>query len=313
MSLPPFSALRAFEAAVRLGSFRAAAQALNLSESAVSHQVRRLESWLGRPLFAREGRSLNATAEAVQFSQRLGEALSIMHSATAALRESTRNTLTISAPPAIANGWLLPRLPQFQDHAPNVELRLHPSTRTVDFARDDVDVGLRYAVHRPEGLHAEHLLREVAYPVAGPAFLTRHPGPHTPDSLHALPRVHNTLHPGEWSAWAMAQGVSPAPPADTESAGGASWDKGMALESADAVLRAALAGLGVALGRRPLVDDMLAEGSLSVIADAVLDEGCHYWFVCPPETLRRPAVRAFRDWLHAELARSAPDRNAHAS
>lgn len=301
MRLPPFSALRAFEAAARLGSFRAAAQELNLTESAVSHQVRRLEAWLGQPLFERAGRGLSPTQKATEYSQSLGEALGRIQAATARLTEQNARTLTISAPPAVAHGWLLPRLARFQAAHPDLTVRLHPTTRPVDFAREPVDVGLRYSPREPAGLYAEHLLHETAYPVVGPAFLAQHGRPTTPAALCALPRVHNALHPGEWRAWAAAQGADATTPSSERD-----WDAGMDLESADAVLRAAIAGLGAALGRRPLVDTMLAEGSLLPVTDGVLDEGRHYWFVCPVEARRRPAVRALRDWLHTELKRDGP-------
>jgi len=296
MSLPPFTALRAFEAAVRLGSFRAAAQELHLSESAVSHQVRRLETWLGQPLFTRAGRGLIPTPDAAQYGASLGEALGRLQAATDGLKAKRAHTLTISAPPALANGWLLPRLARFQDLRPDVTLRLHPTTRPVDFAREPVDIGLRYSLRPPATLHAEHLLHETVHPVAGPAFLARHGRPEGPAGLFSLPRVHNALHPGEWRAWAAAQGLGATPSGDD------GWDAGMELDSADAVLRAAIAGLGAALGRRPMVDAMLAEGSLVALSDGALDEGRHYWFVCPAETVRRPTVRAFRDWLYAELS-----------
>jgi len=292
MPLPPFPALRAFEAAARLGSFRAAAADLNLTESAISHQVNNLERWTGRPLFERTGRGLTLTAAGAAYAADLTDAIGRLRAATDDLMAANRRTVTVSAPPAVSQHWLLPRLAAFQDTHPDIEVQLHSTPRLVDFRREAIDVALRYLPAAPTDLPAEHLVTERALPVASPTLLDRH-APATTADILAMPRVHNRLHAGEWRRWAFAGGLGDAPTEQLE--------RGMRVDSADAVLRAAAAGLGVGLGREPMVRDALADGSVVAASDHVLDEGRSYWLVAPPESRRRPHVRAFRDWLRASL------------
>jgi LysR family glycine cleavage system transcriptional activator len=305
--LPPFSALRAFEAAARLGSFRAAAAELRLSESAVSHQVKNLETWLGRQLFERRGRGLDLTGEGAAYARDLTEAIGLMRSATERIAAVRQGTVTVSAAAAVTQHWLLPRLTAFQAEHPGIEVRLHSSTRQVDFAREAIDLGIRYLAVPPAGLRAERLFRERPMPVASPALLDRHPPVARPADLLEMPRLHNALHPGEWQRWAAQHGVTGRDGA--ESAPGI--DTGMILDSADAVLRGAAAGLGVGLGRQPMVLDALRDGSVVRACAAILDENRSYWLVAPPETLRRPAVRAFHDWLVKAVRDSVPTDADH--
>jgi LysR family glycine cleavage system transcriptional activator len=293
MSLPPFSALRAFEAAARLGSFRAAAAELHRTESAVSHQVTNLERWTGRPLFARTGRGLALTDAGAAYAAELTDAIGRLRAATDDLMAANRCTVTVSAPPAVSQHWLLPRLAAFQDAHPDIEVQLHSTVRRVDFRREAIDVALRYLPTAPRDLPAEHLVTERALPVASPGLLARH-APATAPEILAMPRVHNRLHDGEWRRWADACGLADAPAEQVE--------RGTRVDSADAVLRAAAAGLGVGLGRQPMVLDALADGSVVAASDHVLDEGRSYWLVVPPESGRRPHVRAFCDWLRRSLA-----------
>jgi LysR family glycine cleavage system transcriptional activator len=307
MTLPPFSALRAFEAAARLGSFRAAAAELRLSESAVSHQVKNLETWLGRRVFERRRQGLELTGEGAAYARDLTEAIGLMRAATERLAAIRQGTVTVSAAAAVTQHWLLPRLTAFQDEHPGIEVRLHSSTRQVDFAREAIDLGIRYLAAPPAALRAERLFRERPIPVASPALLARYGTVAKPAELLAMPRLHNGLHPGEWYRWAVQHGV-----VEGETPGaGTDVEAGMVLDSADAVLRGAAAGLGVGLGRQPMVLDALRDGSVVRACAASLDENRSYWLVAPPEALRRPAVRAFHDWLlkavRESVSQEAPD------
>ncbi|SDG33478.1 transcriptional regulator, LysR family [Limimonas halophila] len=285
MELPPFAALRAFEAAARLESFRAAATELRLSESAISHQVKKLERHLGVTLFLRRDRRLTVTAAGRQYQAELGEAIAGMRAATRRVTARATGRLTLSIPPSFAGRWLVPRLPAFQTEHPGIALHLETSARVTDFSRDAVDAAVRMAPDVDAHLHADRLWPETLAPVAGPSLRERFPEPADAAAIARGPLLANSLHPGEWAWWARTHGLDPAAlPVPT------------ALDSSESVLRASTAGMGVGLGRRPLVDDGLADGSLIRLGEAIAT-GAVYWFVAPPHTVTSPAVDAFRRWL----------------
>lgn len=286
MQLPPFAALRAFEAAARLESFRAAANELRLSESAISHQVKKLERHLGVTLFLRRDRRLALTAAARRYQTELAEALALMGAATRRVTARAGGRLTISIPPSFAGRWLVPRLPDFQASNPSIALHLETSTRVTDFARDPADAAVRLAPEVEAHLHAHALWTETLGPVTGPLLRKRFGDPPTVAEIARGPVLANSLHSGEWVWWARAHGLDPADVATPT-----------ALDSSESVLRASTAGMGVALGRRPLVDDGLADGSLVPLGPPPVATGAVYWFVAPPHTVTAPAVDAFRRWL----------------
>jgi len=294
MELPPFAALRAFEAAARLESFRAAATELRLSESAISHQVKKLERHLGVALFLRRDRRLTLTAAARRYQAELGEALALMRTATQRVSASASGRLSVSIPPSFAARWLVPRLPDFQASHPEIVLQLETAACVTDFARDPVEAAIRLAPEVAAHLHADALWPETVGPVAGPLLRARFHDPADPAEIARGPLLANRLHPGEWPWWARAHGIDPAVlPTPTE------------LDSSESVLRASTAGMGVGLGRVPLADDSLADGSLIRLGPPPLESGATYWFVAPAHTVTAPAVDAFRRWLLRRMREDA--------
>ncbi len=302
--LPPLNALRAFEASARLGSFVAAAGELKVSAAAVSQLVRRLEHYLDTPLFQRRPRGLVLTEQGRDWLPELSAGFDLLAESTTRLRaRRAGGLLTLTALPAFANGWLLPRLQRFRERAPRVDIVLRTSRTLMDFRTEDLDLAIRFAPAPGRGLHGEHLCREELFPVASPLLFG---GGRTPDGLSALtayPLLHDIdAHPEQpwmsWRAWLERAGLDPAPAA-----------RGLKFTDSSVLLGAALAGLGVALGRDAHVAPHLERGQLiRVTQDSWIAEWS-YFLVAPAAHFKRPTVRAFVDWALEEarsLGGSAP-------
>lgn len=293
--LPPLNALRAFEASARLGSFVAAAAELHVSAAAVSQLVRRLERYLDTTLFNRLPRGLVLTEEGRDYLPELTAGFALLAESTARLRsQRTGGVLTLTTLAAFANGWLLPRLGRFRERAPRIELVLRTSRLLADFKREDVDLAIRFAPAPGRGLHGERLCGEEVFPVASPALFG---GRRTPETLVALtdyPLLHDIdAHPEQpwmsWRAWLERGGLDVKPAA-----------RGLQFTDSIVLIGAAVAGLGVALGRGPHVAELLARGQLVRVTRESWRAPWSYFLAAPPAHFRRPVVRAFVDWALAE-------------
>jgi LysR family glycine cleavage system transcriptional activator len=298
--LPPLIAVRYFEAAARHLSFTKAAQELHVTHSAISHQIKALEEWLGTPLFRRLNRSIVLTEAGQAYVRPVREALEKLGDASRALksREQT-GTLTVSVMPSFAAKFLVPRLGGFRRAHPDIDVRISASERLVDFAREDVDVGVRYGRGNWPGLRIDRLVRENLIAVCSPK-LRRGPIPlKTPADLLNHTLMHDPDWPeAMWERWLAAAGVrvdrlkSP-----------------LSFNHSSLMIQAAIDGLGVALAEEALVRDDLATGRL-IRPFAVDMPGEYAFYVVSPEAAaERPKVAAFRNWLMAE-ARAEPAAEA---
>ncbi len=284
--IPPLNALRAFEAAARHLSFTKAADELNVTQAAVSHQVKALEEWLGLPLFIRRNRTLLLTETGQTYAGPLGEAFDTINLATARLASlDSTGTLTVSVLPSIAAKWLVPRMRLFRERHPEIEVRLSPSTHLTDFGREAVDVVLRYGRGDWPGLKAEKFMTEDIFPVCSPALMRGAQPLSTPRDLRHFTLLHDDYHE-DWRKWLLAAGVT-----DVE------WDRGPVYEDSANLLQAAIAGEGVALGRSALAADDLAAGNLVKPFDISLPVEYAYYVVAPEVNAQRPKVAAFREWV----------------
>lgn len=290
--LPPLNAMRAFEAAARQLSFTRAADELNVTQAAISHQVKALEEWLGVKLFRRLNRALLLTDAGQAYLPPLREAFDRLAGATERLRaDDSRGVLTITTLPSIAARWLVPRLGRFRVAHPDIDLRIDASQHLTDFAREGVDVALRYGRGEWDGMRAERLMTEDFFPVCSPRLLDGDPPLRRPKDL----RHHTLLHDDnrdDWTAWFLAAGIAGGDPA-----------RGTGFTDSSLVLQAAAAGQGVALGRGALAAADLAAGRLVRPFDISLPASYAYYVVYPEATAERPKIVAFRDWLMAEAAR----------
>ncbi len=299
--LPPLNALRAFEASGRHLSFKRAADELHVTPAAISQQVKTLEDYFDAPLFRRMTRALRLTDAGQAVMPLLTDAFDKLAEADHLLR-SRRNdaSLVVSVPPSFGAKWLVPRLDRFRRAHPEHEIRLDATDRRADFARENVDVALRYGSGNYPGLHVECVLAEFVIPVCAPSLLQGKRPLREPSDLkhHTLIHLHWTGEPEaapNWHMWLKAAGVD-----------GIDVEHGPRFSMENMAVQAALDGQGVALVSNALVVDDIARGNLlRPFPDAARPQNAFcYYFVCPHRNLKLPRVAAFRDWVMAEASRS---------
>jgi LysR family glycine cleavage system transcriptional activator len=292
VELPSLNALRAFEAAARHLSLTLAGRELHVTQSAVSHQVQNLEDELGVELFRRLPRSLRLTPAGEALAAAAREAFGRIEDAARAVdRRPAR--LCVSVLPSFAARWLLPRLKRFRSSWPRLELRIHASREPCDFARDGVDVAIRYGRGGFRGLRSEELFSEEIFPVCSPRLARTL---RSPADLRRHVLLHDEVRAahGGWAEWLRAVGAK-----------GIDARRGTTFTDAHLMLQAAADGQGVALARSALAAGDLAAGRLVRPFECGVPARYHYFLVCPPAHAGRPEVRAFRDFLVAEVARQA--------
>jgi LysR family glycine cleavage system transcriptional activator len=293
--LPSLNGLRAFEAAARHLSFTKAAAELNVTQTAVSHQIRRLEAQLGLRLFTRRNRTLALTAAALDYLPSVRAAFEDLRGATERLlRPQHEGVLTVSALPTLAAKWLVPRLAAFQEAHPGIEVRISTATRAVDFKREEIDVAIRYGGGRWPGLRAVWLMAEEIFPVCSPALLAGERPLRRPADLAVHTLLHVNLYSDEWLLWLTAAGLPPS-----------LAQRGLTFDLNLMALQAALDGLGVALGRSPFVEADLAAGRLVAPFDIVVPGTSSFYVVAPEATADSPKIALFRNWLVAAASRPA--------
>ena len=289
--LPPLNALRLFEAAGRHLSFRQAAEELNLTPSAVSHGIQSLEDWLGAELFNRQGRGLTLTAAGTQFLPAVRDALATIARGVDRIRGPAQCRLALSIVPTFATRWLLPRLPAFHRRHPEIHLSLDTSTRVTEFPDDRIDLAIRRGDGAWPGALAQHLCGEIIFPVCSPGLVAREDGVCEPADLARATLLHVTSVSEDWAEWLATAGI-----------GGVELSAGLRFDTVQMALDAAVQGLGVALGRRPLVDADIREGRLVKPFGPDMSGRSGYWLVCAPATMRRAEATLFRDWLLDEIS-----------
>jgi LysR family transcriptional regulator, glycine cleavage system transcriptional activator len=291
-ALPSLHALYVFEAAARHLSFTEAARELSISQTAVSHQIRSLEGELGVTLFRRAPRRVELTPDGKAWALELGEIFSRLHALNRRLRQPPRPRLrevAISILPSFGTRWLVPRLGKFLDRHGDTEVRISSTDRLVDLAAEGIDLGIRYGFGRYPGLVTEKLADDAWVVVCSPLFAAREKL-RSPRDLMRLVLLQDDA-PDAWSRWFEANGVR-----------GAQRRRRTELSDSSMLIEAALRGQGVGLARWSLALDELAAGRLvrPFPKARSLPTGVAYYLAAPRESLRRPAVAAFRDWIRAE-------------
>lgn len=288
--LPPLNTLRAFESAARHGSFLRAARELHVTPSAVSHQIRALEKFLGVALFRRDGRQVLLTREGETYLHSVREGLTLIAAATGRIANSRPGgVLTLSVAPSFANPWLAPRLADFQLRHPELEVRLSSTMDVVDFKKSDVDAAVRHGAGRWPGLATHRLFAEELIPVASPKLRVGRKSLKKPTDLRATTLLHVMNRLGEWRVWLTAAGVTHI---DAEA--------GPKFHTTPLALESAIAGRGVAIADRRLVSDYLRSGKLVAPFDLVLPRVYAYYLVYPEARANDPNIAVFREWLLAE-------------
>ena len=286
-SLPPLSALRAFEAAARHLSFTRAAEELGMTQAAVSYQIKVLEERVGAPLFLRGRRQISLTADGARFSAECTSSFERLSAAYADLCGSSAGVLSVSSVPTFASYWLARHLGSFQLEHPETAVQLASSRRITDFEREPVDLAIRAGTGQWAGLTA-HLLVAVDFtPMLSPTLAARLGGmPQTAADLLRFPLV-NTTHEW-WDLWFSMMGVEQA---------GCDRRTGPTLGSQDLEAMAAIAGQGVSLLTPVFYREEVAAGRLAQPFAPLYPIDRCYYLVYPTVRRNVPKIRAFRDWL----------------
>lgn len=308
--------LRAFEAVARHLNFRAAAEELSLTQSAVSRQIQALEDEVGTALFLRHTRAVEITSAGSQLLRAASMALERVDAAVRQIRQSAgRKSVAITTWASFASMWLIPRLEAFQRDHPDIDIRIDATDNAVDLATSDVDLALRYAVPQGMPASAQRLFGEQLTPVASPWLLKSHPIHSVEDlarcALIEAGDAHRTRHL-EWLTWQRWLDTFGTPLPVTSSGKRSRKNlehhkltpqRWMYFNYANQIVQAALTGQGVALARLPLVAESLASGALvEPLPHARLDSPLAYWLLVAPRSLQRPEVKAFCDWLLLQAA-----------
>lgn len=285
--LPPLPAVRAFEAAARLGSFTRAADELHMTQAAVSYQIKQLERRLGLVLFHRQPRQVVLTPAGARLAPAVLDAFRQLRTAFEQALERVDTQLAITALPTIAATWLVPRLGAFQLAHPQLAVRLDTAVQLVDLTQGEFDVGIRIGAGDWPGVDADFLLPSLFTPLCSPALRERL---RTPADLLALPRFGRERW---WRAWFEAAGL---PDADLAA------KPGVELDVEQHAVTAAVAGHGVAITSPLFFEQDLAAGHLLQPFDVVVRDQRDYWLTYPTALRSSDKIGAFRSWLLAQAA-----------
>ena len=297
--LPQTSSLRAFSHAARALSFKRAAAELHLSSSALSRQIQALEEHLGIALFRRLNPGLELTEEGRRYLEVADAVLERLRSAQQAFAQE-RRPLRVSALQSFSESWLVPRLAELERDHPEIQIELEATLRYADFARDPVDVAIRFGRGPWEGVHSEPLVDLDFFPVCSPGLAAGDPPLREPADLAHHTLIHVVQTPTAWPAWLRAAGV-----------GGIDPQRSVRYDHVAIALSAAESGQGVALSTPILCERRIDAGRLCrPFALSVRSEET-YHFVCREEDLGDRRITALRDWLIERLA-DAPDASAGA-
>lgn len=293
----PLNALRAFEAAARSLSFQAAAGELFVTPAAISHQVKRLEAYLGVKLFHRGHRSVELTGEGEALAASLGELFGRLDTALDQITANAKTRLRVSTVESFAAKWLAPRLHRFHRGCPDIRVHVETGNPHVDFVRDGIDVAIRYGPGGYAGMSCELLVAAPVFPVCAPSLLADGERPlAVADDLRRHTLLHDESASGhagvpDWPAWLEAAGATQV-----------DASRGPVFSSIYLAQEAAVAGHGVALGVAPLVEEDLDRGRLARPFTHALANPHAFWIVHPHGAEANPAVSAFRSWLRQEAA-----------
>ncbi|MYZ46597.1 transcriptional regulator GcvA [Propylenella binzhouense] len=286
---PSLTNLRAFEAVSRHLSFTRAALELNITQTAVSHQIKGLEDLLGTKLFVRKRNSIELTEVAGEYYGPIRSALMEVSIATErAMRSDRENNLTIASPQTFAIKVLFPRLEEFRSLHPNISLNIKAVLSFENLARYDHDVAIRYGpLSNLPGQHVERLTSEESFPVCSPKLLEKHPL-ETPEDLafHTAIRNSSPVLADDWPVWLRLAGVP-----------NLLFKDEIVCDLLFPAIEAAVDGLGVVMGRRGLVDRELASGTLIEPFGIRHASSAGYFLLCTPERIKLQKVQIFRNWL----------------
>lgn len=284
--LPPLNALKAFDSAARHLSFTKAADELFVTQAAVSHQIKALEEHLAIKLFTRRNRSLLLTEEGQIYAVEIQEMFKHLQEATTRLQQkNNKGTINVSTPPSFASQWLIPRISQFSELEPDIDVRIQAVNHDEDFMADDIDIAIYHGRGRWSGMVSEKLLSEFLTPMCSPLVLNKSkPLQHLADLSH-----WNLLHDmsrQNWKKWLQHFVVT-----------NVNVNKGPVFSHSMMVLQAAALGQGIALGNTILAKPELDAGRLVTPFNEKLESPHSFYVVCRDSPSDLAKVASFKDWL----------------
>ena len=282
---PPLRAVRAFEAIARLGSVTLAAQELDISPSAVSHQLRVLEGYLQMPLTERQGRRLVLSQHGREYYRSIRAAFNVLRQATEHLAgQAQTRQVTISLIPLFGMGWFIPRLPDFMRANPQTEINVVYANHR-NYLSDASDMSIRFGNGQWAGYQSEKLISGQMVPVCSRAFLRIHGHIDTPEQLLQMPLLHDEERTS-WPQWFQLQGVKRS-----------LRRSGPLFEDGLLTLAGVQAGLGCALMREPLIAPYLESGELVKIFDLPIDDGRDYYLCTRADSEMTEDGKLLQNWL----------------
>jgi LysR family glycine cleavage system transcriptional activator len=283
--LPSTSMLSAFDAAARTGSFTAASEELQLTQGAISRQVSALESQLEVSLFKRVGKTIALTEAGKTYAEEIHRALqAIRHASLTAMTSPLTGILNLAILPTFGTRWLMPRFPSFLEANPDITVNFVTRLSPFDFRSENLHAAIHYGSTDWPETQSTFLMSEESFPVCSPDFLRNHPLD-SPQQLAELPLLRLASRAGAWDRWFDSVNIQP--PAV----------RGMVFEQLSIIAQAAVAGLGVALLPRFLIQSELERRELVVVADTALRDNAGYYLVTPREKSDYAPVVALRTWL----------------
>jgi LysR family glycine cleavage system transcriptional activator len=290
--LPPLKSIRAFEAAARRGSFNEAAEELFVTPSAISHQIKSLEEYLGVSLFRRARRQVQLTIAGERYLASISHALDEIDLATRRLlASSSAGAVNISAAPAFLTRWLVPKVRDFQSRHPDIELRLSPNNSPIDFTWSDIDMAIYFGDGKWPGVEAFFLREVVLVPVCSPDFVAGKPRMTQPGDLCAHTLIDVSTRPSEWDEFLGSFGLVRRKRANR-----------LSVSSTSLALGAAMENLGIALADRQLVAREVLYGRLVTPLDISMDNHLGYYLVYQKDRRVTDEMRAVLDWVMDEIA-----------
>jgi len=281
---PSLTALRAFETAARTLSFTGAAEELNQTQGAISHQVNLLEARLGVNLFVRQARGLKLTDAGQKYLPLVRDALDRLRTAEDLIRPRP-SVLTVTMSPNFACKWLVPRLGRFSIAHPNLDLRISASLQHVHFSREDIDLAVRHGNGDWPELHVTRLCAEKLFPACSPGLLRNGPWIRAPADLAGHILIHDRSRK-HWRDWLVAFGIECS-----------ATERGPVFDQTALAIDAAVAGQGIALARTALASLDLIAGRLVRPLEEARPAEFSYWIVCRKSVADEPKISQFRSWL----------------
>ncbi|MGR0277492.1 transcriptional regulator GcvA [Marinomonas dokdonensis] len=293
--LPPLNSLKCFESAARHGSFNKAAQELSVTPSAISHQIKGLESFLGIELFRRTKRKVVLTEAGEFYLGPIRNIFEQLESATAELKSKQQiGSLRLSVPPAFLTRWLMPRMERFQSRYPDIQIEISSSMGVIDFEAGDIDMAVYFGNDDWQGVDTHYLRPARLAPVCNPKLIKSEQPIEKPEDMRFYPLLHVTKRKDEWHDWLQQHDLDPK-----------LFRRGLMFSSGSLTAGAAAQGLGISLADPELVEPEIEAGTLKVLFDEHLITDRSFYLVYERRRAVSPAMSAFKEWIIEEMAGSS--------